>query len=142
MNYKQARQLPSGKWHYTNCNNGLIYSLGYCRKNKCCPCRFNEVDNIDSCVVCEGTGSIPSEHYCNGHDTAEEACAHYRDFLLDYANYDVRDEHCLEKCEICGTWTHQIVSIDYYIYHRLCEQHCNRDGLAQVAKQIHQSMGT
>lgn len=65
---------------------------------------------------------------CKGHATAEEACVHYRQYLLSLTKPIQSGEIVLAyPCEACGKYTHQgiqivddpVVSLKYY----LCDKH-------------------
>lgn len=111
MNYLEAREFykpgqgGSKKWHYTCLNGKKCWPVGYCAQS------------------------------CPGHDTAEQACDHHRNYLLDNAKYDLGsdstapyDQH---KCQVEGcvnpTGKYAMIFGDHYL---LCGQHMNRDALA------------
>jgi hypothetical protein len=107
MNYYQAREIskddkPTGKFHYTRMNDGDIRPVGYCASN------------------------------CPGHDTPEEAAEHYRQYLIDNAQYDHKMLNQQKQCQICGQWTDQFATTFQYGLFVLCPEHCNRESLEKV----------
>jgi len=112
MNYYAARELTSkdgsstGLWHYTRMNDHVIWPTGYCAQG------------------------------CAGHDTAEEAEDHQRQYWLDTASYTSKLDRTQERCEYpsCGEWTQYIARYGEgkMSMKILCERHCNRDGLDAV----------
>lgn len=113
MNYYDAREMrgpdgqPAGRYHYT-CQNRRIgmYPVGYCAQG------------------------------CEGHDTKEGAYAHQREYILDTARYDVTVSRQQRECEVCKTWTQRAAEADHMDIHILCDEHCNREGLAKVLPEV------
>lgn len=67
------------------------------------------------------------------HKTAVEAFEHYRQYLLDTAHYDGRQE-AMRRCEVCKTWTQGVVTYDHVWHsHHLCSVHSNRETLERIA---------
>jgi hypothetical protein len=117
MNYYAAREKMAkdgsgtGLWHYTVQNDDHIYPVGYCAQN------------------------------CAGHGSVEEACNHYRLYLLDLARYDGTLRDTQRKCEICGYWTQTYAYIPKAMEtHYLCTEHLNRDALDSVMHQVQYSI--
>lgn len=105
MNYYQARQQKEGLlWHYTVMNDHQIWPVGYCAQG------------------------------CAGHQTKQEAEAHYREYVLDNFSFDGRMSNEMRKCEICQAWTDRIAQggIGNTDIHVLCDEHRTRAWLATV----------
>jgi hypothetical protein len=118
MNYLKARQLKNadgtgGKWHYTSENDGNIHAIGYCAQG------------------------------CPGHDTAEEACAHYRAYLLEQrARFDGALHGEQRPCAVCGAWTQGVVSIDGWHTYVLCDDHRTPEHLEKIYPPVGESWGS
>lgn len=120
MNYYDARQLESGpnagKWHYTCRNDGRIWPVGNCAEG------------------------------CQGHDTAEEACEHYRQYLLDRLRFldDVENAPSLHRCDApgCGAYTSGGVDVRGSLRFTLCAAHRNRETVALLYRKVGQIMSS
>jgi hypothetical protein len=129
MNYSCARQIKD-KWFYTT--NG--FPTGNCSPYdvcKDCDGRCTYRSDIE-CNFCCNKGLVNKSSPCLGHDTAEEACEHQRQYEIDKVRYST-DKHTQRKCQICESWTQNLAWLDYNVYY-LCENHCNRDSLEKIVK--------
>lgn len=137
MYHKKARQLENGLWHYTNSHGDSVYPIGNCSSFKSCPVCSGHGFVNESVCVCD-CGVIKNETPCPGHKTEEEACEHYRQYLLDKVHVTT----CLQAvpCKICGVDTKQLMSCDES-YYSLCAEHCNREGLASILE-VYESWGS
>lgn len=140
MNYDQARQKQSdGKWHYTSRNGNHVHAIGYCSPRKLCPDCPAALPRAD-CKTCGGRGLIDCENPCPGHDTAEEAEEHYRQYLLDNATYrgGGDDPDTLHRCEAEGCTAHTAGSaqVGWGVprYYHLCDAHRNRETLDKLVE--------
>lgn len=109
MRYLMARESkdeqgkPTGKWHFTERYDNDIVAVGYCARN------------------------------CPGHATSQEAAEHYRQYMLDIANFDAQRWEREEPCRVCGALTVGLAVIPgHHLPVTLCEIHRNREGLAQA----------
>lgn len=130
----------TGLYHFCCSSGDDIYPVGYCSPWKSCPvCNSNGHFPLASCNMCGGKGLIKVENPCPGHPTKAEACLHYRQYLLDQATYDGKQDD-QSRCEICGEWTCRVAQIPgHIIWHTLCIEHCNRKGLSRVLRDVHES---
>jgi len=70
---------------------------------------------------------------CAGHDTAEQASDHYREYQIDHAKKYFSDD-TQKRCCVCGNWTNFSMCFtgeiqkEYY----LCEEHCDKTYLTQI----------
>lgn len=107
MNYREPRQIlgpdgvPTGKWRFTTMNDGVVWASGYCSDRRC------------------------------EHDTAEEAAACYREWLLDHRLRRGTAENRMLPCEVCGEFTRHYVEINHTTY-TLCEKHYGREHCAEM----------
>lgn len=68
------------------------------------------------------------------HETAAEAFEHFRQYLLDTAHYDGKQDDAMRRCEVCKTWTQGVVTYDLgWHSHHLCSIHANRETLESIA---------
>jgi hypothetical protein len=108
MNHFKAREIakdgkPTGRFRFTKENAGIIFPVG--------PCALD----------------------CPGHDTAEEACEHYRQGILDSEWTKGHDEDEQRTCAICKEWTHESLyhpgTMNYF---DLCQKHQNKESLDKL----------
>lgn len=134
MNHYKARQLENGKWHYTSRNNGNIFPVGNCSRFMRCPaCKLLENVNRD-CVICKGDNIVIDPNPCPGHDTAEEAQQHYKEYLIEGCVFRPKfNEWPKYKCHLeqCNSESKHSVYIFGTTYD-LCEQHANRETLHEI----------
>lgn len=108
MNYYQPRELKDkegkalGLWHYTCMNDGKVWPVGYCAQG------------------------------CPGHADKEGAYQHQKEYLLDTARFDGAFVDAQRPCEICKAWTSKFADDSSGGKHILCDEHRNREGLAQI----------
>lgn len=119
MNYYQASEIQkdgkgTGKFRYTKHNKRTgTYAVGYCADD------------------------------CEGHDTEEEACEHYRQYLL---NERVRTGTVLgskHQCsyEGCEEWTQNMAHIGEASY-SICQFHNNREDIEKIFPKVGRSFGS
>lgn len=117
MNYDKAREIKSGanagKWHYTRMNDGVIWPIGFCSEG------------------------------CSGHDTPEEACEHYRRYLL--SNLRIQgpktERWPKEKCAVegCETEATHLLSVDCWKYWEVCEAHATKETAETLVPKVGES---
>ena len=80
--------------------------------------------------------SFRHKYHTEGHTSAEEAEACYRDFLLDQElTFNHKSGDAQRKCEICEQWTQLYACIDMRIFN-LCENHQNRESVEKLFNSI------
>lgn len=143
MNHEHAAQIgagPSvGKWHYVCSHQTGTYAIGNCSKwTTCDECVGRPFGS--SCAKCNGSKTMLHPHPCPGHDTAEQACAHQREYVLSTADFVPDDPKAtkLEHCLICGTWTsgYAVYGQGRIFRHSLCFAHCNKESLDKLAPAV------
>lgn len=148
MNYDQPRQIESGpnggKWHYTSRNDGRIYPIGYCSRYADCPaCGGYSFTSVNPCATCDSTGVVelaPADR-CPGHDTADEARAHYRAYLFDKRlrlDGEMSDQQ--KKCVVCDAWTTGYATLDHTWLEVLCDKHRTRAVMENLIPEIGDSI--
>ena len=122
MNYYDAREMTDkdgkgiGKWRYTQSNKRSgTYAVGHCAEG------------------------------CDGHDTAEEAREHYRQYLLEtrvskFENASDTQHKC--QVEGCDEWTQTWVHIGSSHHFALCEKHQTPEIYEQVMPPVNQIWST
>jgi hypothetical protein len=138
MNHYAPRQKHDLLWHYTVSNGGHIRAVGNCSPYQWCLCSKNDryrqedMQTIDDCDLCHGHKYVlNTKNPCPGHATAQEACNHYKEYLLDNAEFNYGDETSrLYKCDAvgCEEKTRHYANCKGHFYH-LCDHHHNRTGL-------------
>jgi hypothetical protein len=138
MNYDQARQREgTKKWDYTRRNDDHIYPLGYCGRYSWAepydPTKHYWIDK-DHYERLKAEGDLFKDKYhTTGHDTPEEACECYKEYLLDSSldlNRETADTQ--HKCEKCGAWTTKMAMVDRWSLYHLCDEHRNRETVAEL----------
>jgi len=127
MNYFKARQRKDGKFDYTCMNDGQIWPVGYCSV-------YHELpnDNWISESYRAANEATKDKHHGDGHDTAQEAQACYRAYLLDHAlHLNGAWENVQHKCEVCGEWTELYAEIQMRCWN-LCPQHNSREEVEKL----------
>lgn len=134
----------TGKFHMC-CINPIsgVYAVGYCAQMDICPeCKgqsntamFPNSVQVKgaNCERCNGAGTVEKENPCPGHDTREAAAAHFKDYLLDSARYDVPFNH-VQNCEICNSWTKWGATMAPLVQRTLvlCNAHRRREKLSEL----------
>lgn len=142
MNYAQARQIDpeadrpdAGKWRWTVRNDNNIRPDGYCSPLELCGACGGETGWLypgrPSCDACDSRGLIESANPCPGHDTAEEAEEHYREYQIDRAEFVEivdADAQMLGRCKMCDKHTASYMRIkgDAYRHDLVCPEHHER----------------
>lgn len=153
MNYDQPRQVDvnadrpdAGKWRWTTRNDNNVRPDGYCSPLELCPdCKGNSgILRPDvNCQRCGNRGLIDVENPCPGHDTAEEAAEHYRQYRIDKAVFVEiidADARMLHRCKMCDKHTASYMQIPGEIHTEfVCPDHHNREALNFL---IELTMGT
>lgn len=149
MNYEQPREIKegpnAGKWHWTTRNDNTIRASGYCSSWETCPsCHgmtaqgqvrigLMTIDPADDCSTCENRGIVQKTDPCPGHETAEEAAEHFRQYRIDRAEFVVvndPDAVQLNRCKMCEKFTASYMHIPGEIHTEIvCPDHHNREAL-------------
>ena len=147
MNYDQPRQIDAnadrpdaGKWRWTTRNDNNVRPDGYCSPVEACPeCDAHTVvwddvsQNHQKCLACNGRGLRDRAEPCPGHDTAEEAAEHYRQYRIDRAEFvSVKDAdaNMLHRCKMCDKHTASYMRIPGEIHTEfVCDDHHDRAAL-------------
>ena len=112
MNYYKARQIASDdsteRYHFTCRNDDRIWPVGYCAEE------------------------------CPGHDTPEEAAAHYHEYLLDHRLEFEDDPSTQIRCEVCDVWTTGYARLDQMRIINLCDEHKTRAVVAELTTPANQ----
>jgi hypothetical protein len=115
MWYFAAREItkdgkPVGLYHFTSMHDGLVTAEGYCAMG------------------------------CDGHTTAEEACEHYRQYMLKEGKWHkLNYENIIFHCKICGAWTNCSMSLGWAMSNfDLCPLHQDMSYIEQLLSPIHE----
>lgn len=112
MNYYEPLQRQTDKrWDYTRRNDGQIWAIGYC------------------------AGGQEDPYHEDGHETPEEACECYKNYLLDnQVKLDFgTTEDTQHRCEMegCEEWTQKVAMVSHRTYN-LCDDHRNVESLREL----------
>lgn len=135
-----AERPDAGKWRWTTRNDNNVRPDGYCSPVEACPeCKGwgNPWDDVSQqhqkCLACNGRGLRDVAEPCPGHDTAEEAAEHYRQYRIDRAEFvSVKDSDAimLHRCKMCDKHTASYMCIPGEIHQEfVCDDHHDRDAL-------------
>lgn len=144
MNYYGPRQRETnGRWDYTNRNDDRIYPVGYCAG-----WREHSPDVLGEAVAARLNADIEpfrDKYHKDGHPTADDACACYRDYLLDQHLRLVRWDHTvngellrpgtLELCHAdgCTEYTAHHATISKVLERwPLCDEHLSREEVEKL----------
>ena len=132
-----AQRETSKRWDYIISHNGISYPIGYCGG-------WTHPDKLQKDL---GEFPLPDGHrkqmldhqkqyHTNGHETEQDACECYQDYLLDFhmSIHDIETQQF--KCVICDVWTDRIVHVESHRF-QLCPRHSTREtikGLFRVGK--------
>lgn len=141
MNYEQPRQvtkegLPdTGKWRWTTRNDNSIRASGYCASWDVCPENHGFEDLFAAggalkCATCGGKGIVEKPDPCPGHNTAEEAAEHFRQYRIDRAEFvsvQDADARTLTRCRVCDKHTASYMHVPGEIHtEAVCDDHHDR----------------
>jgi hypothetical protein len=75
------------------------------------------------------------KHHLDGHATKEEACACYHEYQLDHSlqlDREMSDQQ--QKCRKCQAWTSKYAMLGESKILVLCDEHNNRETVAELTK--------
>lgn len=127
MNYYEPKQRTSdGRWDYTRNNR----ATGYC-------CEFRPFDeefvknyHISESEV-EKHNQFSEKYHADGHETEEQACECYKQYLLDHKLRFSKSQNEQRKCQVCKEWTQNFTELDCRIF-TLCDEHNNREEISKI----------
>lgn len=152
MNYYQPLEIsdkdgnPTGKFHYTKRNGEHIYPVGYCNFRMKDLGEIIEKDGFKFIKTESGIEipirqeeinihkAVEHKYHKEGHDTPEEACECYKEYLLDkHMNLGHKMMGTKKTCENEGceemTDNMAIVGGRSFI---LCDKHRNRETIEKM----------
>lgn len=129
MNYFGPRQRESdNRWDYTCRNDNWIYPTGYC--HKFIPLNGGLMHVSEEQVV--EHERFRDKYHTTGHDTPDEACECYKQYMIDQRFHIGKFEDSQHKCQVCGEWTQQYIQIGGYQTFDLCDKHANREEVEKL----------
>jgi hypothetical protein len=108
--YRPLQNQTTKKWFYCCTNDAGTFEEPCCAQLERCPtCRatiemYHSVNAGKDCSTCDNKRLVPKVDACLGHDTAEEAIEHNRQYDLDKAVVAINNDE-QHKCKICEAWT-------------------------------------
>ena len=121
MNYHTALQRKDGKWDFTT--NG--HPTGYCREYIPLSEKWLSEAQI------KNHEQTAEKHHVHGHQTQEEACECFKEYLLDHRLRFGKMTGQQRECKICKEWTQIYAELDCSLI-SLCDKHANREFVAQI----------
>lgn len=74
---------------------------------------------------------------CAGHDTADEAREHYRQFLVnERVSLFPEQMQRPERCRVCGAWTQSYARVESWDFYPLCPEHLTRESVALLLPEV------
>lgn len=134
--YKAAQRLSDNRWEYVCFNDGRAYKTGYCAG-------WREVTDAEEAQIpglradVEKRRPNQDKYHTHGHDTAEEACECYRQYLLDNTlrlRPAPETPKTLHRCECpeCAEYTAGQASVGDMNIWNLCDGHRTREVVEQL----------
>lgn len=152
MKYYAARQREGGRWDYTVEQDLGISKVGYCvgpfesMWPDYTPEEFAKTPLARlmqfSLYQDWRTERLPLAHkyHADGHDTKDQACECFREFLLDHSvDYNLAGHgNGLRPCEAldCQNTTRRAVLYNNFYHFWLCDEHRTRDVVATMAPEV------
>ncbi len=88
--------------------------------------------------MCLNKGIVLIDDPCSGHDTAEQAENHYKQYILESAliNGPKSEEWPKFKCDVkdCNQEGVYLANLNNGNYYQLCHDHANKDSLAVLVE--------
>lgn len=134
--YQPRQRLSDGRWDY--CCEDM--PTGYC----CVFFDWRETPALASMDFADDDPKVLAmiatrdKHHTNGHETAEEACECYRQYLLDHRLHVMTTDES-RPCEECGELTNQVVEIVNFQWLNLCPEHGSREFAEKFARRVGES---
>lgn len=136
MIYYNARLRLDGKWDYTYKHDDAILPAGYCVPYEWIdPYRTDKPHLVYmSDQEKQNIRANREKYHDTGHDTKEEACNCYKNYLLDNrTEYIIDPEQITEvhmyQCAVCKKLTSGYVTVEGYHRFVLCKEHNNRQSM-------------
>ena len=134
MNYSCASKRTDGHWDYTR--NGR--ATGYCREYQPIPEDGGGIGPELAKQENEKMSAVKDKFHCGGHETEDEACECYKQYLLDTQLRLQTDEPTNArqqfKCRICGKWTACHAQVGAYQIYCLCPEHQTKEHVASLVE--------
>jgi len=140
MNYYQARQRSETKrWDFTCMNDEKAWPVGYCagfREWKDVEFYTPEQNKVRREEWEKKFLPLKDKFHCDGHETAEEAAACYRQYLLDtrlsFMPHKESAEGYYKRCAKCGTLTNGAVEVGHGEIIPICDEHQTREVMEEI----------
>lgn len=127
MNYYKVRERADGKFDFAAENDGHVRPVGYCAGYHPIPPDAPWLPPGEAERYNADEAPLAGKYHTDGHATAAEAAACYREYLLDH-KLRLMQEHPghQEKCLVCEAWTTFYALLDMHHW-TLCPAHNTRD---------------
>jgi len=141
MNYYKARELMdengkgTGLWHYTCMNDNKVWPIGNCSAwESCKDCSSSDLPfklGGPPCSTCDGKRIVRKTTPCPGHKTAEEAEAHYKEYVMAGVKIlgPKQQEWPKNKCHVksCNKEATHLANVGPCECYELCEEHATKE---------------
>lgn len=126
MQHYKALQRADGKWDYTVTWKDRSLPVGYCAGWTDWGIDIAKMHPAANALAV----SLKAKYHVHGHETAEDACACYKQYLLDQSlTLGIESDFAQFKCQVCGEWTMLRASVGRWYHFELCPKHNNRESI-------------
>jgi len=128
MNHYKAVQRKDKRWDFVRFRDGSGQPWGYCRAFA--PFTDKQITEwFISTELIKAHNARKHKYHTSGHSTPQEACACYRQFLLDTALRfrDDEPDRFMGRCKVCNEYTNGGAEVDHGDLIVLCKAHRTRD---------------
>ncbi len=137
MNHYHARVRTDGRFEFACEGRAGVRPVGYCAPHQTLTAAECDAQGIPRAYGTPPPSDLPERHHADGHATAAEAVACYRDYVLDVRlRLSPPTEYATQRwlCQApgCGASTDGVATIDHGPSYRLCATHLTRAVVAAL----------
>jgi len=138
--HQPLQKQSNGRWDYTVSSDeeGWAHATGYCTG-------WRDPDETDAYFAKQGMGEVKvrpevreklhrfrEKFHSDGHATAAEAEACYREYELDFELRFSEDKDVLKRCGVCEEFTTGRASLGQFGHYAACPKHQTREDVQEI----------